>query len=153
VLRLKHLRHRVLLEGWGRAGVAEDTAFLPWYEPVRAAAGNVRRITFDRSAYAYHGLAQAKALAGSERVAHAKRARGKDGAARREIALEGGARVEVVEPRDYAVGRIVVEGTRGRITDRLEAGEKGTELVPLLEKGACGGFRCGEIAEHLAPEE
>jgi len=88
-----------------------------------------------------------------ECVAHAKRVRGKDGVARREIVLQGGVRVEIVEPRDYAVGRIVVEGTRGRITDRLEAEEKGAELVPLLEKGACGGFRAGEIAEHLAPEE
>jgi hypothetical protein len=153
VLRLKHLRHRRLLDGWGRAGVAEDTAFLPWYEPVRAAVGQVRRIVFDRSAYAYHGLAQAKAIAGSKRVAHAKRARGKDGVAHREIVLDGGARAEVIEPRDYAVGRIVIEGTRGRITDRLAPGEKGLELVPLLEKDACGGFRAGEIAEHLAPEE
>jgi hypothetical protein len=153
VLRLKHLRHRRLLEGWARAGVAEDTAFLPWYEPVRAAVGKVRRIVFERSAYAYHGFAQAKAIAESTRVARAKRVRGKDGAARREIALEGGARAEVIEPRDYSVGRFLVEGTRGRITDRLAPGEKALELVPLLEKGACGGFRAGEIAEHLAPEE
>lgn len=153
VLRLKHLRHHRLLEGWARAGVAEDTAFLPWYEPVRAAVGDVRRIVFDRSAYAYHGLAQSKALVEAEGVSHAKRIRGKDGAARREIVLQGGARAEVIEPRDYAVGRIVVEGTRGRITDKLSPGEKGTELVPLLEKDACGGFRAGDIAEHLAPEE
>jgi hypothetical protein len=153
VLRLKHLRHRRLLDGWGRAGVAEDTAFLPWYEPVRAAVGEVRRIVFERSAYAYHGLAQAKAISGSKRVARAKRGRAGDGTARREIVLEGGARAEVIEPRDYAVGRIVVEGTRGRITDKLAPGEKGLALVPLLEKGACGGFRAGEIAEHLSPEE
>ena len=153
VLRFKHLRHRSLLDGWARAGVAEDTAFLPWYAPVRAAVGEVRRILFERSAYAYHGLAQAKALAEAKSVARAKRVRGKDGSARREIELEGGARAEVLEPRDYAVGRIVVEGTRGRITDRLMPGERAIELVPLLEKGACGGFRAGEIAEHLAPEE
>jgi hypothetical protein len=153
VLRLKHLRYRNLLDGWARAGVAEDTAYLPWYGLAKAAVGDVKRIVFDRSAYAYHGLAQAKALAGSRRVARAKRIRTGEKSARREIELEGGARVEVIEPRDYAVGRIVVEGKRGRITDRLEAGETGLELVPLLEKGVCGGFRAGDAAVQLAPEE
>lgn len=152
VLKIKHLRHARLLQGWMRASVAEDVVHLPWFETVRAAVGDVRSVTFDRSAYAYHGIAQAKALCGA-RVLRARRKDLGGGAARREIDLEGGRRVVVREPRDYAFGRVVAEGTLGRVTDRLEANETGVALVPLLESGVCVGFRAGEVVTRLSDAE
>lgn len=152
VLKVKHLRHEHLLDGWRRASVAEDVVHLPWYEVVRAAVGGVRRVTFDRSAYAYHGVAQAKALCGS-RLVHARRERLPGGATRRELAFESGARAVILEPRDYAQGRVVVEGDRGTCSDRFEAGESGVALEVLAADGRCGGFRAGDATDRLAPEE
>jgi len=158
VLRFKHLRHRALLDGWARAGVAEDTVHLPWYETARAAAGEVASVVFDRAAYAYHGIAQAKALCGARGVLRARRAGMDGGRARRELELTldgtgGLARATVLEPRDYSLGRVVVAGVRGLVSDRLEASEGGILLAPLLEGDRCVGFRAGDAVTRLAPEE
>lgn len=158
VLKLKHLRHAPLIAAFRGASVAEDTAWLPWYDAVRAAVGagaigELERVVFDRSAYAYHAMAMAKVLCGSERVLRARRVRLPGGLARRELALERGLRADVIEPRDYSVGRVVVAGTRGRISDRPEAGEGALALEPLLEGGACAGFRVGEHATRLSAAE
>jgi len=152
VLKMKHLRHAVLLHGWRRATVAEDVVHLPWIETVRAASGDVRSVTFDRSAYAYHGVAQSKALCGS-RLVRARRTKLGSGSARRELEFDNGARAVVIEPRDYAVGRVVVESARGTFADRFEGGESGVQLTPIVESGACVGFRIGDITTRLAPEE
>ncbi|MFN0006323.1 MAG: hypothetical protein ACKVXR_00320 [Planctomycetota bacterium] len=158
VLRFKHLRHRSLLEGWDRAGVAEDTIHLPWYETARAAAGEIASVVFDRSAYAYHALAQAKALCGARAVTRARRVRMDGGRSRRELELarDGSgsiARATILEPRDYSLGRFVVVGARGLVTDRLETPEEGTHLAPILENGVCVGFRAGDAATRLSPDE
>ncbi len=153
VLRFKHLRFAPLLEGWSRASVAEDVAWLPWYETARAAVGDVRNVLFDRSAYAYHGFAAAKTLCHATRVVHARRARLEGGRARREVEVDGGRRAIMIEPRDYATGRFVLEGTRGRVTDRREPGEDALLLEPIVEGGVCTGFRAGEVVTNLSPEE
>ena len=160
VLRFKHLRHRALLDGWARAGVAEDTARLPWYETARAAAGEVASVVFDRAAYAYHGLAQAKALASASRVLRARRAAMGEGRGRREIELAGPrpgsiVRATVLEPRDYALGRLVVAGARATVADRRDAGDPPGSLLleSIVEGGRCVGFRAGDALARLAPEE
>lgn len=153
VLKIKHLRHARLLDGWRRASVAEDVVHLPWYEVARAAAGDVSSVAFERSAYAYHGLAQAKALCGSPRVLSARRARLAGGAARREIVLDGGRSATIHEPRDYARGRVVVRGSRGTVTDRVERGETAVALAPTLVRGVCTGFQAGDYVSRLLPEE
>jgi len=152
VLKIKYLRHAHLLEGWHRASVAEDVVHLPWFETLRAAVADVRALTFDRSAYAYHGIAQARAVCRS-RVVSAKRVKLGVGRARREIDFESGARAFVIEPRDYAHGRVIAEGLNARVTDRLDPGESGTLLVPWIEDGRCAGFRAGDVTTRLAPEE
>lgn len=174
VLRFKHLRHTPLLAPWKRAGVAEDVAFLPWYETVRAAAGSIERVLFDRSAYAYHGCAAAKALVGAERIASARRTKRADGH-ERAYRFTDGREVLVVEPRDYAQGRVVVHGARASVSDRWETGDEPREergassagerdrtpspalprldLAPIVERGLCVGFRAGNIATRLDPRE
>lgn len=158
VLRFKHLRHRALLDGWARTGVAEDTIHLPWHETARAAAGEVASVVFDRAAYAYHGLAQARALCGARDVLRARRVNMEGGRARREIELSTGGeepivRATVLEPRDYSIGRVVVVGTRGLVSDRLEASEEGIRLAPIVEGDRCVGFRAGDAVTRLSPEE
>lgn len=158
VLRFKHLRHRSLLEGWERTGVAEDTIHLPWYETARAAAGDISSVSFENSAYAYHGLAQAKALSGARGVRRARRVSLEGGRARRELELsfagsDRTVRATIREPRDYSVGRVVVVGARGLVTDRLQAPGEGLLLAPVLEGSRCVGFRAGEAMTRLLPEE
>ncbi len=153
VLKIKHLRFAPLLEGWQRASVAEDVAYLPWIETLRAAAGDVRSVTFDRSAYAYHGLAQSKAVCGADRIVRARRVKTADGTSRREIELSNGTRALVIDPRDYSRGRVIVEGSRGRVTDRVESGENAIALEIVLESGRCVGFRAGGSTSRLADAE
>jgi hypothetical protein len=156
VLRMKHARHLGLLSGWSAASVAEDAAFLPWHDTARAAAGEAQRVTFEHAAYAYHGVAQARALLGSSLagacVLHARRVR-EQGVVRRELAFEGGRAAIAVEPRDYAAGRVVLEGAHARVSDRLAPGEHGLALEVLLADGACIGFRAGDARAELAPPE
>lgn len=165
VLRFKHLRHAPMLEGWRRASVAEDTAFLPWYEPVRAALGPITSAVFDRSAYAYHGHAQARALLGAARIVRARRWRTGPGAFYRSFELDDGRTVGSVEPRDYAAGRVIVHGTSAALADRWDpddelgrspvspAGRRKLELAPLVEHELCVGFRAGDVAMRLDPQE
>ena len=158
VLKLKHLRHAPLLRAFRAASVAEDTAWLPWYDALRAAVaggavGELERVVFERSAYAYHAMAMAKAVCGTDRVLRARRVRLAGGLSRRELVLGRGLRADVVEPRDYATGRVVVVGSRGRISDRPEPDEAGLALETLVEAGDCAGFRVGEHVSRLSAEE
>jgi hypothetical protein len=157
VVRFKHFRHVGGLSAFRRVSVAEDTFWLPWYDAVRAAIGqgaigDLRRVLFERSAYAYHGLAMAKALCGSTRILRARRTWVGD-VARRELELSGGRSVVVIEPRDYAIGRVLIEGTSGAISDRPDVTESALQLEPMLDRGDCVGFRAGGVAVALAPAE
>ncbi len=151
VLKMKHLRHARLLDGWKHASVAEDVVHLPWFETLRAVTGEVRSVTFDRSAYAYHGIAQSKALCGS-RIVRARR-RKVAGGARRELEFENGARATVIEPRDYALGSVFAEGMHACVADRVGLGEQTVALAPMLVGDACVGFRAGDVETRLTPEE
>ncbi|MEM7519307.1 MAG: hypothetical protein AAF368_20590, partial [Planctomycetota bacterium] len=62
VVRFRHFRHSKLLSSFARVSVAEDCSTLPWFDTIRAAQaagslGTIEHVQFDRSAYAYHGVA------------------------------------------------------------------------------------------------
>ncbi len=158
VVRFKHLRHARLARGYRTAAVAEDAAYLPWFETVRravaaGAVGRVQSVLFDRSAYAYHGIAMAKALLGPRRVVRARRRVLGGGTAARHLWLDDGLRVEIREPRDYAVGRILVRGDAGCLADRFETGESGTRIEALDDAGRCSGVRIGDVTTRFDPQE
>jgi len=137
VVRFKHLHHARKLRAFRAASVPEDCAHLPWFDAVAASAeggplGAPTAVRFDRSAYAYHGLASGKALLSAGRVVRGVR-RSEGNRSVREVDLVRGdaapagalldltpgtrRRLEVVEPRDYASGHVVVTGERGVATD------------------------------------
>ncbi len=150
VLVFKHFRHVARLQRFAAAWVAEDCTRLPWLDAVRAAReelGELRGVRFEHSAYAYHAVATTKALFG----ARVTSARGTSG--RREFALAGGARAVVVEPRDYATGHVVIEGSRARLSDAPERESGALALVPLLESDHCVGFRAGSASVRLDTDE
>lgn len=156
VVRFKHFRHARKLAAFRRAWVAEDCVYLPWLDPLRAALaagviGDPTRVLFDRSAYAYHGLATAKALLGVTRVRRARRRPDADGLHRRTLHFAGGLRADVLEPRDYALGRFEVHGTRGVISDA--AGEGRLHLTALTGGGLVRGFQVADHAAQLTDAE
>lgn len=158
VVRFKHFRHAAAIQRFRNGWVAEDCAYLPWLDTVRAACGEdgplgaLRHVRFDRSAYAYHGLATAKALFASDAVVRARRQRVDASRAQRELALVGGGRATIVEPRDYAAGHLVFEGARGTATDRADRGSAHA-FEPILVAGECRGFRIGDVETRLDTHE
>jgi hypothetical protein len=151
VLLLKHLAHARRLTAFRNVRVAEDIVELPWLEVARAAAGAPREALFDRSAWRYHGVALVKALLGP--LARARR-HGRGRGARLEFEAAGGGRATIVEPRDYAAGRLRITGERGSVTDSAQWAADGATLLETLEEdGQCAGFRAGEHVVRLDAHE
>lgn len=153
VVRFKHFRHVSQLARFRRTSVAEDCAYLPWFDTVEAASAHLgapRTLTLDRSAYAYHGLATAKALLGASRVRGGRRRAAGEGRHERRLSFAGGTAAVVLEPRDYAVGRWTLEGERGALSDD---GRDGLHLEARLEDGLVAGFRAGDFETSLTPAE
>ncbi len=144
VVRFKHFRHAAKARAFRNAWVAEDCTELPWLAPVRAAVGEPRRVVFHRSAYAYHGVATAKALLGCDRVT-----RGRRKAGIRTLAFANGAVAEIVEPRDYSRGWVHVAGSAGSVTDAPDEVAGAAALEAIVTDGACTGLRAGDAVAEL----
>lgn len=179
VVRFKHFRHAALLSRFRNAWVAEDCAFLPWIDTVREACapgspgssgspgplGPLRRVVFHRSAYAYHGLATTKTLFDCDRILQGRRKPSAGGAATRELVLPGDRRATIVEPRDYSLGYIVLEGERGTASDargeavtvRSDPAAKAARglvaIETIVEDKLCRGFRIGAVETRLTDDE
>lgn len=154
VLLFKHFAHSDKLKSFRNVWVAEDCACLPCFDAIREASesgtlGALERIVFHHSAYKYHGLATAKVWLGGPRITGAKRKKTASGAVRRTIRFAGGKSACIDEPRDYATGNLRIEGSEGTLTD---SGDD-ANLAPVIQDGACKGFRAGEIVSFLDEEE
>jgi hypothetical protein len=182
-LLLKHLRHRPLLERFRSAWIAEDCAALPWLELAleafeRAELGPPRAVVFVQSAYAYHGVATARALLKGGTVACGRRARSGDKSVRW-LRFDTGGTALVLEPRNYGVGRLAIASERGLVSDGAEfdprfaqalapfgrelgaaAGQleeaafaRALVLAPELERGECVALRCGGLRREFDLQE
>jgi len=158
VVRFKHFRHAAKLRRFRSAWVAEDCVELPWIPLVRevvaaGAIGALRGVLFLQSAYAYHGVAVAKAVLGADRVTWGRRASLGGRFGLRTLRLRGGARAWIVEPRDYPTGRLVVTGSRASISDYPQRVDGNLLLAPAVEGGRCTGLRLGDAAHALSDAE
>jgi hypothetical protein len=153
VVRFKHFRHAARCRAFQSASVAEDCVELPWIQTVLAAVGPLYRVELDRSAWAYHGVATAKALLASTAVRRARRRPLEHGAAERVLHLRGGGVARIVEPRDYSKGRIVCVGQGGTLSDRPAFGEKSLPLEVELMGGAVSALRAGSTRLVLDADE
>lgn len=158
VVRFKHYRHASKLARFQRVWVAEDVAFLPWLPAVQRAVaagaiGKPRALHFEQSAYAYHGVALAKAVLGSPAVRSGRRVRLGGRFFERRWSHAGGARVRVLEPRDYASGRFLLVGERGSLGDYPLPTQGHVLLAPQLEGECCTGFTLGTEVEGLTAVE
>ncbi len=154
VLRFKLMGHLGLLDRFRNTWVTEDCAELPFFDTVRAFLEGrpLERVTFDRAAYAYHGVAMARALLSAGRVRSARRTALEGRLARRVVRFSGGKQAVVVEPRDYAAGRIRLEGVAGEISDDPGALAP-HQLAPVVEGGVCTGFRIDDTITELSVDE
>ncbi len=142
------------LERFHSAEVAEDCVELPWLDVLRAPRaraliGEARRVVFQGSAYRYHALATMKKLFACDVISRARRKRSGAETARVDVRLKNGALGRVLEPRDYATGSFVIEGTAGSISDDPRGPDPGRVLRPVLEGGRCAGFQIGGFATTL----
>lgn len=158
VVRFKHFCHVRSLAAFRRVSVAEDCAYLPWFDTVRAAReagllGEPRDLLLHHSAYAYHGLATAKALLGAARIRGGSRSRAEGGIQERRIRFSGGTSAVVHEPRDYSIGTWTLTGTEGAISDHVGSAPGAHHLEVLVEGGLVTGFRIGELQTHLTEAE
>jgi hypothetical protein len=157
VLLLKHFRHAARFEAFRNTWVAEDCAFLPWFDVVRAelasgSIGELREVRLMHAAYAYHAFATLKSLFGVERIAGARRVRDGSGS-RRLVRIDGERTALITEPRDYSRGWIELVGAGGAIVEGRSGAGGTLSLVPVIEAGVCVGFRVGDRAMRLAPRE
>jgi hypothetical protein len=158
VVLLKHFRHLSLLRKFRHAWVAEDCSTLPFFDAVRLAAsrgllGELTGATFDRSAYAYHGVATLKSLLGPARVVRARRTRISGDAWKRIYYLSNGHTATVIEPRDYSAGKITIHGSKADLCDFDRATPPAVRLAPIVEAGECTGFRAGTEVSTLDARE
>jgi hypothetical protein len=153
VLRFKWMGHLGLLERFRRTWVTEDCATLPCYDAIEAflAGRALERVTFDRAAYAYHGLAMGRTLLRASRVRSAHRTPLDGSLARRSVRFVGGGELAIVEPRDYAVGRVELTGAFGTISD--DPATPHHRVAPVLSGGACTGFRVDDTTTELSAAE
>lgn len=157
VVRFKHFRHTARLKAFRHTWVAEDIAYLPWLETVQAALasgayGSLRTLVMNQSAYAYHGVALAKALASCRTVRSGRRVANTSRAGLRSMIMGNGVRVQIIEPRNYQVGTLLFAGSKGTLADFAFADDSAI-LKSTIENGRMTGFTCGDHATSLSPEE
>lgn len=149
VVRFKHFRHAARARDFRNAWVAEDCVELPWIQAALAAVGPLQRVEFERSAYAYHGIATARALFGASSIPSARRVALPGGQHERTLRFSGGRVARIVEPRDYASGRLVFIGQGGSLSDAPQPGEGRFALKPELTDGAVTAITAGPVRVPL----
>lgn len=145
VVLFRNLHHVRRVRPFRSASVAEDLSALPWLEPLRAAYGGSlgapSALSLDRSGYAYHGVALAKAILGARVVTSGRRRSDADGELRT-LRLSSGAAVEWRSPRDYARGSVTVRCAGGVVSDK--EGDGDLHLRPVLAGERCVGVAVGD---------
>ncbi|MHC4262748.1 MAG: hypothetical protein ACYSWX_09520 [Planctomycetota bacterium] len=158
VLLPRHLLKAGPLAAFRTASVTEDCLTLPLVDAVRACIatgrmGRIQSITLSHSAYAYHGLAMLKALAGSDQVSFARRARLGYKSWLRTYRFANKVQGHTLDPRDYSIGRILVGGEHATLADH-DLGHEGHLRIDVeLEAGRPRIFRAGDSERRLSDPE
>lgn len=117
--------------------VAEDIIFLPWIKFVKNNIGTINEIIFYKSGFRYHAIALAKILIDSEEINLAYKK--KLTKIFNLVNNESVAKISIIEPRDYSVGKIEIFGDQGFLTDEINSPLK--NFFPLIRNGKCIGLR------------
>ncbi|MFT7670626.1 MAG: hypothetical protein ACI8X5_003337 [Planctomycetota bacterium] len=155
VMLVRHLGHRSRLKPFRNVWVSEDCITLPCFDVLTkflatGAIGEIKSATFDRSAYAYHGMAMVKTVLGGSRIRSASQSQLEPGRRKRTITLANGKTATVFDPRDYSKGTFLFQGESGSVSD-----QEGSDflLEPVLQGPACTAFRIGGVQRELSADE
>ena len=122
VLPLKKISCLKYFRRFQRVFAAEDSIALPPYVLAKkiiaeGKIGTLRHIILDRSGYRYHALATLKFLSSAPYIPFLRYRKKPDGAWTLGAWLPNGVTATVIGPRDYSVGRFLIEGSTGAIAD------------------------------------
>lgn len=150
VFPIRYFWLRIYLKKYLRVFVSEDIVYLPWVLPLKNKIGKLNKIIFDRSVYAYHGVALIKTILDEDyfKKIVLKNIKGREII---EIKSKNGAEVSVIEPRDYSSGSMTFYGQGGEITDNLLS--TGVNMRLIIENNICRGIDvAGEIVSFSDEE-
>ncbi len=138
----KYLGNKKYFKNFAHVVAAEDTAYLPWIQPLKEILSEITSMTFNQSAYAYHGIALIKTLMNNAPIisARLKKRAGKPAV---EITFSvAGKKVPatIIEPRDYKNGTFTISGLNGTITDNLADTTITQKIRPIIAGGLCVGL-------------
>lgn len=122
VLPLKKLSAARYFKNFREVLVLEDSIALPPFVQAKkliqeGKIGKLKKITFFNSGYRYHALAALKFLAGFLYVRKIRAIRKPDKSWDMHIFFPGQVKALVIGPRDYNIGKFLIEGTSGAIAD------------------------------------
>jgi hypothetical protein len=149
VMLFRHLGHLKRLAPFRSVWVSEDTTTMPCFDPLRSNPdiGDVQSVHFERSAYAYHGLAMVKTVLGGGPVRRARQRQLPGGLRERRITMQNGREAVIIDPRDYSLGQMTFTGSRRTCADNQH--EEHLLIEPILEAKRCLGFRAGDLECRL----
>jgi hypothetical protein len=157
VLLFKHFAHAALFQKFRKVWVSEDCPLLPCFDPMlrhpESTCGELQEVIFHQSAYKYHGLAALKALLKCNTITRASRRKEGQGQVRRTVQFANKTMGAVIEPRDYGTGHFVLKGSLGAVTDQQRGGGEARSMAPVKAGDSWKGFRVGDCATTLTPEE
>ena len=158
VMLVRHLGHRSLLDGFRNAWVSEDCEPLPCLDAVKSLVqtgeiGDLKSAHFDRSAYAYHGMAMIKSALGGGPIKSARQRKLAGGARARTVTLANGRSATVNDPRDYAVGTLTFQGASGSVSDAPDRSADCLPLEAIVDSGVCRGFQAGSVRREFSESE
>ncbi len=155
VMLVRHLGHLDLLERFRNVWVSEDCTTLPCFKALSkflatGQIGDLQSATFDRSAYAYHGMAMVKTVLGDDRIRRARQRRGSTNLRERVVEVANRKQATILDPRDYLQGTMTFVGDSGLVSD---IAGKGHQLQAEVRAGLCVGFRIGDILHEHSQQE
>jgi hypothetical protein len=134
--------------------VAEDSIALPWLPAVHACIdemSGVREIQFLNSAYRYHAIALAKAIAGEHPGEKGGVRAGYRLGRRTHLTLASGSVVQMHEPRDYETGRLNICLEDGLVMSSHPGADISIEC--LRRDDCCTGFSVANHRTYLSDVE
>lgn len=146
VFSLRHLQATKLFSQFRSVRVLEDYIAMIHYEYIRKQIqndiiGRVRYIYFFHNGYKYHAIATIKRILSEFYVASVRVHKRASGIQEVHMRFPGGTRALILEPREYSVGRFLIVGDRGYISDYPLSGDVGTCIEYVTRSGIFSGIR------------
>ena len=153
VLYMKHIHTARLFSLFRNVYVTEDYIAMPITDVVKrivqtGVIGKLKQIYLFHSGYKYHALAFLRRILSEQSISTMIKKALSGAISEIHIRFPGGIRATIVEPKDYAAGRLLVIGEKGFISDYPLSGERAINIAYTFKNGIYGGMNIsGEVVE------